>query len=88
MEALWAILVLTVDLAGYRIVDTPHSVASAVKAVELCLGGEAEALMKGSLHTDEMMSAVMATAAVRCGRRVSHVYVMDVPAYGRQVLVT
>jgi phosphate acetyltransferase len=78
-----------VDLAGYRIVDTPHSVASAVKAVELCRSGEAEALMKGSLHTDEMMSAVMATATgLRCGRRVSHVYVMDVPAYGRPLLVT
>lgn len=78
-----------VDLAGCRIVDTPHSVASAVKAVELCRSGEAEALMKGSLHTDEMMGAVMATATgLRCGRRVSHVYVMDVPAYGRPLLVT
>lgn len=78
-----------VDLADCRIVDTPHSVASAVKAVELCRSGEAEALMKGSLHTDEMMGAVMATATgLRCGRRVSHVYVMDVPAYGRPLLVT
>lgn len=78
-----------IDLAGATIFDTPHSVASAAKAVELCREGRAEALMKGSLHTDEMMSAVMSSATgLKCGRRVSHVYVMDVPAYGRPLLVT
>lgn len=78
-----------IDLTGATIVDTPHSVASAAKAVELCRNGEAEALMKGSLHTDEMMGAVMSsTTGLKCGRRVSHVYVMDVPAYGRPLLVT
>jgi phosphate acetyltransferase len=77
------------DLAGATIVDTPHSIASAAKAVELCREGKAEALMKGSLHTDEMMSAVMSsTTGLKCGRRVSHVYVMDVPVYGRPLLVT
>lgn len=78
-----------IDLAGATIVDTPHSVASAAKAVELCRNGQAEALMKGSLHTDEMMGAVMSSeTGLKCGRRVSHVYVMDVPAYGRPLLVT
>lgn len=78
-----------IDLSGATIIDTPHSVASAAKAVELCRNGDAEALMKGSLHTDEMMGAVMSSAnGLKSGRRVSHVYVMDVPAYGRPLLVT
>lgn len=78
-----------IDIVGLRIVDTPHSVASAEKSVELCRIGEAEALMKGSLHTDEMMSAVMSSSSgLKCGRRLSHVYVMDVPVYGRPLLVT
>ncbi|BCL76941.1 bifunctional enoyl-CoA hydratase/phosphate acetyltransferase [Jeongeupia sp. HS-3] len=76
------------DLTGLRIVDTEHSVASAETAVALCRSGEAQALMKGKLHTDELMRAVMAKEGLRCGKRVSHVYVMDVPAYGRPLLVT
>lgn len=78
-----------VDLAGVRIVGTEHSHASALKAVELCRNGEASALMKGSLHTDEMMSAVMSgSTGLRGARRISHVFVMDVPAYERALLVT
>lgn len=78
-----------IALANYRIVHTEHSVAAAEKAVELARTGEAEALMKGSLHTDEMMRAVMASGTgLRAGRRLSHVFVMDVPAYERPLLVT
>ena len=77
------------DLNGLRIVATPHSHASATKAVELVRCAEAEALMKGSLHTDELMSAVVARdAGLRTERRISHVFVMLVPSYERLLLVT
>jgi phosphate acetyltransferase len=63
-----------------RIVDVPHSHASAAKAVELVRLGQAELLMKGSLHTDELLAAVMAReTGLRTGRRISHVFIMDVP---------
>jgi phosphate acetyltransferase len=78
-----------VDLAPYRIVSAPHSHAAAAKAVELARAGEVEALMKGSLHTDELMGAVVPSAAgMRTARRVSHVFVMDVPSYPRMLLIT
>lgn len=78
-----------VDLSTTRIVDTAHSHDSAEIAVALCRAGEAAALMKGSLHTDEMMSAVTSSkTGLRTGRRLSHVFVMDVPAYARPLLVT
>ena len=78
-----------IDIAAYPIVDAAHSQASAEKAVELVREGKAEALMKGSLHTDELMSAVLATqGGLRTERRVSHVFVMDVPAYERILFVT
>ncbi|WP_035061535.1 bifunctional enoyl-CoA hydratase/phosphate acetyltransferase [Andreprevotia chitinilytica] len=77
------------DLGNARIIDVPHSHAAAAKGVELCRNGEAGALMKGSLHTDEIMGAVVSSATgLRCGKRLSHVFVMDVPAYGRPLLVT
>lgn len=77
------------NLEGIQIIDTPHSVASAETAVLMCRNGEAEALMKGSLHTDELMRAAMSSAnGIKSGRRVSHCFVMDVPAYGRPLLVT
>jgi len=78
-----------VDLSAYRIVPSENSVASAEKAVALVRGGEAEALMKGSLHTDELMSAVVSSATgLRTRRRISHVFVMDVPAYSRALCIT
>jgi phosphate acetyltransferase len=78
-----------ISIAGVRIVGAEHSHNSAAKAVELCRTGEAQALMKGSLHTDEMMSEVMCSAnGLRTARRISHVFVMDVPAYERALLVT
>src|SRR5690606_13108971 len=64
-----------IDLTGLRIVDTEHSHASAEVAVALCRDGAAEALMKGSLHTDEMMSEVI--RHLRTGRRISHVFLAD-----------
>jgi len=76
-------------LDGVRIVDVPHSHAAAAKAVELVRAGEAEVLMKGSLHTDELMSAVVAKEiGLRTGRRISHVFLMDVPTYPKVLIIT
>jgi len=78
-----------IDLSGFKIVDAEHSHASAAKAAELVRTGEAELLMKGSLHTDELMAAVVAReAGLRTGRRISHVFVMDVPTYHKVLVVT
>jgi phosphate acetyltransferase len=72
-----------------EIVDAPHSNAAAAKAVELVRKGQAELLMKGSLHTDELLSAVVAReTGLRTGRRVSHVFIMDVPTYHKVLIVT
>ena len=77
------------DLSGLRIVSTEHSHASAAAAVALARSGEVEMLMKGSLHTDEMLAEIVAAqSGLRTERRVSHVFVMDVPAYDRILLVT
>jgi phosphotransacetylase len=78
-----------IDLSGFRIVDAAHSHASAFKAVELLRQAEAELLMKGSLHTDELMSAVVSRdGGLRTARRISHVFVMDVPTYHKVLVVT
>jgi phosphate acetyltransferase len=80
---------LGVDISAYRLVSTRHSHESAAQAVALCRSGEAEALMKGSLHTDELMGAVVPSATgLRTERRISHVFVMDVPTYPRPLLIT
>jgi phosphotransacetylase len=77
------------DISKYQIVDTPHSHASAAKAVELVREAEAELVMKGSLHTDELMAAVVSReGGLRTNRRISHVFVMDVPTYHKVLLVT
>ena len=77
------------DLASYEIVDAPHSHAAAAKAVELVRLGRAELLMKGSLHTDELMSEVVKReTGLRTARRISHVFVMDVPTYHKVLVVT
>ena len=65
----------------------PHSHAAAARAVELALKGEVEALMKGSLHTDELMAAVVASA-LRTDRRMSHCFLMQTPAYPRPFIIT
>jgi phosphate acetyltransferase len=77
------------DLEPYRIVDAEHSHAAAAKSVELIRAGEAEVLMKGSLHTDELLGAVVSkTSGLRTERRISHVFVMDVPTYHKVLVVT
>jgi phosphotransacetylase len=78
-----------IDLGRTEIVDTPHSHASAAKAVDLVREGRAELLMKGSLHTDELLGAVLAReAGLRTGRRISHVFIMDIPTYHKVLMVT
>jgi phosphotransacetylase len=77
------------DLGGIEIVDAPESRAAAASAVELVRKGEAELLMKGSLHTDELMAAVVSReGGLRTARRISHVFVMDVPTYHKVLIVT
>jgi phosphate acetyltransferase len=77
-----------IDLGSLQIIDVPNSHAAAIKAVELVREGRAEILMKGSLHTDELMSAVVARDGLRTGRRISHVFIMDVPTYHKVLIVT
>ena len=77
------------DLTDVAIVDVPHSHAAAQQAVALAAAGEVEALMKGSLHTDELMSALVSAAAgLRTKRRVSHCFLLQTPAYPRPFIVT
>jgi phosphotransacetylase/acyl dehydratase len=77
------------DLAGIEIVATEHSHEAAARAVQMARQGKVAALMKGSLHTDEMLAAVVpSTSGLRTARRISHVFVLDVPAYPRPLLVT
>ena len=77
------------DLSGFSILDVPHSHAAAAKAVELARAGDVDALMKGSLHSDELLSAVVnAQTGLRTERRVSHVFVLDVPRYPKPLLIT
>ena len=77
------------DLGSVRIVDARHSHESAAKAVALVRQGEAEVLMKGSLHTDELLGAVVAReTGLRTARRISHVFIMDVPTYHKVLIIT
>src|SRR6201994_1835692 len=77
------------DISGIEIVDAPHSDAAAAKGVELVHAAKGEMLMKGSLHTDELMRSVTAkVGGLRTDRRISHVLLMDVPAYAETLLVT
>jgi phosphate acetyltransferase len=78
-----------IDLGNLKIVDVPHSHAAATKAVELVREGKAEILMKGSLHTDELMSAIVSReGGLRTARRISHVFIMDVPTYHKVLIIT
>ena len=77
------------SLDGIELIDTPHSHASAAQGVRLAAQRRVDAVMKGSLHTDELLEAVVARdGGLRTGRRISHVYAMDVPAYDRLLLAT
>jgi phosphate acetyltransferase len=80
---------LKLDIAGYELVDAPHSHAAAAKAVELVRTGKAEALMKGALHTDELMAEVVKRdTGLRTARRISHCFVMDVPSYATALIIS
>jgi phosphate acetyltransferase len=80
---------LSLNLADAEIVDAPHSHAAAEKAVELVRTGKAELLMKGSLHTDELLAEVVKReTGIRTGRRISHVFVMDVPGHPHTLFIT
>lgn len=77
------------DITGLRLVATPHSHAAAAEAVAMVRRGEVEALMKGSLHTDELMHEVVAPqTGLGTGRRISHVYLFDVASYPRPLMIT
>jgi phosphate acetyltransferase len=77
-----------IDLTGVEIISVPHSHAAAEKAADMAASGEVEVLMKGSLHTDELIHSVLARPALRTGRRMSHVFRFDVPLYPKPLLIT
>jgi phosphate acetyltransferase len=77
-----------IDLAGVEIISVPHSHAAAELAADMAANGEVEMLMKGSLHTDELIHAVLARPALRTARRMSHVFRFDVPLYSKPLLIT
>ena len=77
------------EIGAFPLIDTPHSHAAAAKAVELVRAGEADMLMKGSLHTDELMTEVVRTdTGIRTERRISHIFIMDVPTYPKPLFIT
>jgi len=77
------------DIEGIPLISVPHSHAAAEKAVQMVREGAVEALMKGSLHTDELMAAVIAKdTGIRTQRRMSHVFIMDVPTYPKPLFIT
>jgi phosphate acetyltransferase len=78
-----------IDISGLEIIDAAHSHDSAEKAVERVRSGRAEALMKGSLHTDELMGAAVAReTGIRTARRISHCFIMDVPGHPTALIIT
>jgi len=78
-----------INISPYEILDAPHSNAAAEAAVRLVREGKAEMLMKGSLHTDELLGAVVAReTGLRTGRRVSHCFIMDVPTLEQAIIIT
>jgi phosphate acetyltransferase len=77
------------QISAFQVIDAPHSDAAAERAVELIHQGKGELLMKGSLHTDELMRAVTnSKTGLRTARRISHVFIMDVPTYPETLFVT
>ena len=78
-----------ISISGFELIDAPHSVASAAEAVKLVRAGRAECLMKGSLHTDELMGAVVSReGGLRTSRRISHCFVMDVPTHEDALIIS
>jgi phosphate butyryltransferase len=89
LDAAAAGLTLGADIAPFRLIEAPDAAAAARAAVALVLDGEAAILIKGDLHTDTLMHPVVeTTGGLRTGRRMSHVYVMDVPDYPRPLLIS
>ncbi len=77
------------DISPYRLVEAGHGAAAAQRGVALVHAGEAEAVMKGSLHSDELLHAVaQREGGLRAGRRISHVFIMDVPSYHKPLYIT
>lgn len=80
---------LGIDLGAYEVIDVPHSHAAAEKSVELARSGKARAIMKGSLHTDELLHEVLdKDTGLRTERRISHVFLIAAPTYARRIIVT
>src|SRR5499427_7444641 len=80
---------LGVDIGKYEVIDAPHSDAAAARGVQLVHEGMGELLMKGSLHTDELMREVASgKTGLRTARRISHVFIMDVPTYAETLFIT
>ncbi len=78
-----------VDISAFEIIDTEHSHAAAAEAVRLAAAGKVQAVMKGSLHTDELLSALVSSSGgLRTERRISHAYVMDIPTYHKPLIIT
>ena len=77
-----------IDIKGMQLVDVPHSHAAAHRSAEMAANGDVEILMKGSLHTDELLHDVLAQPSLCTGRRMSHVFRFDVPMYSKPLLVT
>ena len=78
-----------IDLSGYEIIDAEHSEAAAQAGAAMAGNGQVEALMKGGLHTDELMRAIlMPQARLRTARRMSHVFAIDAPGYPRPLFIT
>ena len=78
-----------IDISAIELVNSEHSEDSAAKAVELVTAGKVEALMKGSLHTDELMSGVVSRqSGIRTARRISHCFIMDVPGYSDALIIS
>lgn len=77
------------DLSKWQIIDTEHSHAAARKSVEMAVAGEVDAIMKGSLHTDELLEAIVnKESGLRTERRISHAYVIDTPIYHKPLIIT
>ncbi|CAN5245002.1 hypothetical protein BH11PSE2_BH11PSE2_03670 [soil metagenome] len=84
-----AALAAGLDITPYRLIDVAHSHAAAAQACELAAGGEAQAIMKGALHTEELLEAVVTKGSgLQTDRRMSHVFVLDVPGHPRPLLVS
>ncbi|MFA7253913.1 MAG: bifunctional enoyl-CoA hydratase/phosphate acetyltransferase [Patescibacteria group bacterium] len=77
------------DAEGWQIINTEHSHAAAAKAAKMAASGEVGAIMKGSLHTEELLEAVVpSSAGLRTERRISHVYLMNIPTYHKPLMIT